>query len=127
MVDGEGIQGLTAALLEAGARSVVPTSWRVGDRSTVRFVEDLYDELARGLPVGDALHAAKLTAMQEGARPGVWAAFSVVGDPTVRVPLREPRPPLVWWAGAGGLVAAAIAAAVARQRLVARDAQLSQR
>ncbi|MGH7512950.1 MAG: hypothetical protein ACREOQ_08520 [Gemmatimonadales bacterium] len=28
-MDGEGIQGLTASLLEAGARSVAATSWRV--------------------------------------------------------------------------------------------------
>ncbi len=67
VVDGEGVQGLTAPLLQAGARSVVATSWRVGDRSTVRFVEDFYDELARGRPVVEALRSAKLAAMKHGA------------------------------------------------------------
>ncbi|MGH7536669.1 MAG: CHAT domain-containing protein [Gemmatimonadales bacterium] len=35
VVDGEGVQGLTAPLLAAGARSVVATSWQVGDQLTV--------------------------------------------------------------------------------------------
>ena len=34
-VAGEGVQGLTTPLVAAGARSVVATQWRVGDRSTV--------------------------------------------------------------------------------------------
>jgi hypothetical protein len=128
VVDGEGVQGLTAPLLQAGARSVVATSWRVGDRSTVRFVEQFYDELATGKPVVEALRAAKLAALKEGAKPGVWAAFTVVGDPTVRIALRRPKPVAVWWAGAGGLgviVAAAIAAR--RRRSAAGDAQLAKR
>ena len=96
VVDGEGIQGLTASLLEAGARSVVATSWRVGDRSTTRFVERLYSELARGRAVVEALRGAKLASLRAGDPPRVWAAFSVVGDPTVVVPLRAP-PSRSWW------------------------------
>jgi CHAT domain-containing protein/tetratricopeptide (TPR) repeat protein len=115
VVDGEGMQGLTAALLEAGARSVVATSWRVGDRGTVRFVERFYGELARGKPVVEALRAAKLVSLREGDAPGTWAAFSVVGDPTVVVRLREP-PRRVWWAWSGGLAVVLIAAAVATRR-----------
>jgi tetratricopeptide (TPR) repeat protein len=40
-IAGEGVQGLTTPLLAAGARSVVATQWRVGDRNTVRLVADL--------------------------------------------------------------------------------------
>jgi CHAT domain-containing protein/tetratricopeptide (TPR) repeat protein len=117
VVDGEGIQGLTAALLEAGARSIVATSWRVGDRSTVRVVDRLYTELAHGRPVVEALRAAKLASLREGAPPGVWAAFSVVGDPTVVVPLRIPPSRATRWAGAGGgVVIAIVAAALLRRR-----------
>ena len=91
VLDGEGVQGLTAPLLQAGARAVVATGWRIDDEHTVDSVLDFYDGLARGLTVGDALHDAKLTALHRGAPPAEWAAFTVVGDPTVTVPLTAPR------------------------------------
>ncbi len=89
-VAGEGVQGLSTPLLEAGARSVVATQWRVGDRSTVRLVADLYDGLARGETVADALRSAKLAALRRGAPAGEWAGFTVVGDPLARVALVRP-------------------------------------
>jgi CHAT domain-containing protein len=92
VVEGEGIQGLTAPLIQAGARSVVATQWRIADRSTVTFIQAFYQALARGLPVGDALRAAKLDAIRRGALPKEWAAFITVGDPMVRVVLRRPWP-----------------------------------
>ncbi|HKU61806.1 MAG TPA: CHAT domain-containing protein [Gemmatimonadales bacterium] len=91
-VAGEGVQGLTTPLLAAGARAVVATQWRIGDRSTVRLVDDLYAALARGQPVADALREAKLAALRRGAPAGEWAGFTVVGDPLVRVPLAVPKP-----------------------------------
>ncbi|HEY7481969.1 MAG TPA: CHAT domain-containing protein [Gemmatimonadales bacterium] len=90
-VAGEGVQGLTTPLVAAGARSVVATQWRVGDRSTVHLVKDLYDGLARGQPVVDALREAKVAAIRRGAPPREWAGFTVVGDPLARVPLIVPE------------------------------------
>lgn len=102
LVAGEGIQGLTAPLLEAGARSVVATRWRIGDRAAVGIVRPLYDALAAGLPVGDALQAAKLSALHRGAPAREWVTFTAVGDPLVRIPLHRPRTP--WQTWAAGLV-----------------------
>ena len=116
VVDGEGIQGLTAAFLEAGARSVVATSWRVGDRRTIRLVESRYAELARRKPLFEALRAAKLASLRRGAPPGEWAAFNAVGDPLVVVPLRAPASPRWWSVGAAGLAVVLIAAAATRLR-----------
>ena len=96
VVDGEGVQGLTAPLLAAGARVVVATSWRISDRGTVPFVEAFYAAMARGTPVGDALRSAKLEAIRRGAPPRDWAAFTAVGDPLARVQLREPRRTPTW-------------------------------
>jgi hypothetical protein len=70
---------------------VVATQWRVGDRSTVHLVKDLYDGLARGRPVVDALREAKVAAIRRGAPPREWAGFTVVGDPLARVPLIVPE------------------------------------
>jgi CHAT domain-containing protein len=91
VVEGEGVQGLTAPLLQAGARSVVASQWRISDRSTLAFIEDFYQALAGGLAVGEALRAAKLAALRRGAPAREWAAFMAVGDPLVRVALEQPR------------------------------------
>ena len=118
MVSGEGLQGLTTPLLEAGARSVIATQWRIGDRSTVRLVHDLYDALTRGAPVAEALREAKLAAIRRGAPASEWAGFTVVGDPLVRIPLREPppAPPMGWLAGAGALALLAAGYLAVRRR-----------
>jgi tetratricopeptide (TPR) repeat protein len=110
MVAGEGMQGLTTPLLEAGARAVVATQWRIGDKPTVRLVADFYAGLGRGLPVVAALRAAKLAAIARGVPAGEWAAFTVVGDPLVRVPLREPAPRVIiwWWVGGAAMVVLAV-------------------
>lgn len=93
VVNGEGIQGLVAPLFQAGARSVVATQWEIGDRGAVRLIESLYRHLAEHRTVGDALRLAKLDAIRAKSPPHEWAAFMVVGDPLVRVPLRTPP----WW------------------------------
>jgi hypothetical protein len=92
---------------------VVATQWRIGDRSTVRLVDDLYAGLARGEPVADALREAKLAALRRGAAAGEWAGFTVVGDPLVRIPLAMPKPGDNGGARVPALAGAAIAAAAA--------------
>jgi tetratricopeptide (TPR) repeat protein len=95
-VRGEGVQGLTAPLLAAGARAVLATQWRIRDTDAVQFVDDFYGALARGNTVGDAARAAKLAAIARGAPTATWAAFSVVGDPFVTVALRVPQDRRPW-------------------------------
>lgn len=89
--------GLTTPLLEAGARAVATTEWPVGDRATVQLVLDFYDALADGRPAGEALRAAKLATLARGAKSAEWAAFALVGDPLVRIPLRRPRTNAPLW------------------------------
>ena len=88
---GEGLQGLTIPLLEAGAASVVATLWPVGDRTVEPMIGLFYRELASGATVGDALHRARLTAYRDGLSPAMWAAFTLTGDPRVVTDLRQPR------------------------------------
>jgi len=85
VVAGEGVRGLTSAFLEAGARSVVATSWRVDDRAVAPLVGAFYDALARGEPVGTALRSARLAAQRRGDSVSVWGAFTLVGDPWQRL------------------------------------------
>ena len=77
-IRGEGVQGLTAPLLAAGARSVLATQWRIRDADAVQFIDDFYRALAGGQGVADAARTAKLAAIRRGAPPATWAAFAVM-------------------------------------------------
>jgi CHAT domain-containing protein len=56
----------------------------------VALIESFYRAVSDGQQVGDALRAAKLAAMRRGASMRDWAAFTLVGDPTLRLALRRP-------------------------------------
>jgi CHAT domain-containing protein len=97
---GEGVAGLTAPLLAGGARGVLATQWRIADRSTLRLVDGFYGALAQGLPADHALRQARLAVRAHGAPAREWAAFVLVGDPTVQVALRQPSLAArmrTWW------------------------------
>src|SRR5690606_37406419 len=70
--------------------------WQLGDRTTARFVRDFYDAMATGLATGEALTAAKREALRRGEPPAVWAAFTLVGDHAVRIPLESPERNSAW-------------------------------
>ena len=60
---------------------------------TIEFSRRLYDRLASGLSAGAALREAQLETQRDarGRHPFVWAAFTLLGDPSARVPLVERR------------------------------------
>ena len=91
VVRGEGVQGLTAPFLQAGAKTVLATQWAIDDRSSHRLIRDFYQGLADGSTVGEALRAAKLASLDRGDPPAVWGAFTAVGDASVRVQAVTPR------------------------------------
>jgi CHAT domain-containing protein/tetratricopeptide (TPR) repeat protein len=97
ILGGEGLRGLVGPLFEAGARTVVVTHWSIGDRTVLPFVDRFYANMAAGRSVGDALRETKLAAIRDGARISDWAAFTVIGDASMRPPLRSANlPPLAW-------------------------------
>ncbi len=81
---GEGLQGLVAPFLEAGARSVVATYWDMEDRALLGLMRTMYGELRDGGAAAAALRSAKLTALRSGAPASVWAGVAVYGDGGVR-------------------------------------------
>jgi tetratricopeptide (TPR) repeat protein len=115
---GEGVQGLAAPALEAGARSVLASGWLVGDKESGDFMKRYYGHLARGHNLGDALRLTKIELLRAGAPAGVWASFSLVGDPHSTLPLRRPPPSTPWLAlsAAAIAIAAALAYGVMRRR-----------
>jgi CHAT domain-containing protein len=83
MVRGEGMIGLTRAILYAGASSVLVSLWEVNDLATPPLMKSLYARLREGQSVAEALREAKL-AMIHSDRPAhrhphFWAPFIVSG------------------------------------------------
>ncbi len=79
---GEGIIGFPHAFLEAGARGVVMSLWRVSDRAASRYMEDFYRELRAGRAPADAMLAVRQRRIAAGgadAHPSQWAPFVLVG------------------------------------------------
>jgi tetratricopeptide (TPR) repeat protein len=121
VLSGEGVQGLTAAFLCAGVPAVVASLWPVDDRATARLMREFYLRLERGERVGAALYGAQRALRDRAATadPFYWAAFVLVGDPDVRVPLRVrpgTRARAVAAGGAGVAVAVAAAWWLTRRR-----------
>jgi hypothetical protein len=101
LLGGEGVKGLAAPFLGAGARTVVASTWPVNDRRATQLIESFYRALASGLSMGEALQAAKLEALRAGLPPREWAAWTLIGDPIASIPLQPPRGRGLWWMAAG--------------------------
>ena len=87
---GEGIIGLTRAMIYAGTKNVNVSLWKVSDASTRNLMIDLYDRLAKAevpkdkfqsLQYSKYLRDAKLTmiAKKEFAHPYYWSPFVLIG------------------------------------------------
>jgi len=87
-VVGEGYVGLAHAFLQAGARSVLVSLWKVDDEATGLLMRRFYEGwLEGGLGKAEALREAKrwLREQEDGngrrrfAHPYYWSAFVVIG------------------------------------------------
>ena len=111
MVAGEGMQGLTDAAhrgRRARRRGDAVADRRPDHRAA--WWTTSTPGSGRGLPVAEALRGAKLAAIRRGAPAAEWAAFTVVGDPLVRVRLRAAgSATAAWWWVAGGAAALLLA------------------
>lgn len=86
-VTGQGVLGLRAAIMAAGARSVLMSLWRVPDQSTALLMKEFYSNLwIKHMPPASALQAAqRALAMRLPQSPHAWAGWVLVGEgwPTI--------------------------------------------
>jgi CHAT domain-containing protein/tetratricopeptide (TPR) repeat protein len=80
---GEGVVGLSRALVYAGAKNILVSFWSVSDASTAALMTDFYGNLLGG-NTGDYsrnLRKAKLHLIQKGdySTPYYWAPFVLIG------------------------------------------------
>jgi CHAT domain-containing protein len=104
-LEGPPVPAMARALFQSGARSVVRCSWGLSGTAADRYVMALYEAMAAGAPIGAASRAAKLQLLQSGAGPSQWAAFELLGDARLKLPLDRPGASLVWWFAAAAVAA----------------------
>ena len=86
---GEGIRSFSTAFLGAGARTVITSLWRVGDKPAAELMTRFYGFLASGDTASEALRKAKLAFRKSAgsaSHPVYWAAFVLTGDPEMTIP-----------------------------------------
>jgi CHAT domain-containing protein/Flp pilus assembly protein TadD len=80
---GEGVIGLSRALVYAGAKNVIVSFWSVADESTAELMKDFYKSLLANPAAnyGQDLRTAKLNLIKNGkySAPYYWAPFILIG------------------------------------------------
>ena len=79
------ILGFTRSFLGSGAGALVSSLWEVDDAATRKLMTTLYDSLARGISVQDAMRDAQLAVLRDRdapqhASPKFWAPFNLIGN-----------------------------------------------
>jgi CHAT domain-containing protein len=80
---GEGVIGLSRALVYAGAKNIIVSFWSVADESTAELMQDFYKTLLEhpGTNFSENLRQAKLDLLKTGKfeSPYYWAPFILIG------------------------------------------------
>lgn len=79
-ITGDGVIGLSRALITAGVPSVMVSLWAVDDNSTSTLMQAFYQNLPTVTDKAQALRQAMLTTMKEHPSPMDWAAFTLIGE-----------------------------------------------
>jgi CHAT domain-containing protein len=85
LIKGEGLIGLTRALLYAGTKNIIVSLWKVADDSTSDLMIDFYKNLLEAKQekqeFSEVLRQAKLNMINEGkyAHPFYWSPFILIG------------------------------------------------
>lgn len=80
-IAGEGVVGLSRALIRAGVPSVIVSLWVVPDAPTAYLMSDFYHQLQRTPDKAQALRQAMLITKEKFPNPRDWAAFTLIGEP----------------------------------------------
>ncbi|NEP34987.1 CHAT domain-containing protein [Moorena sp. SIO3B2] len=79
-ITGDGVIGLSRALISAGVPSIVVSLWSVSDSPTAQLMIRFYQNLGNTTDKAQALRQAMLTTMAEQPNPRDWAAFTLIGE-----------------------------------------------
>jgi len=82
---GEGVIGLTRALLYAGADNLIVSLWQVSDKATQILMVDFYKNYLslnkkKQKKFAPSLRQAKLEMIKQGYHPYLWSSFILIGE-----------------------------------------------
>jgi CHAT domain-containing protein/Flp pilus assembly protein TadD len=80
-ITGDGVIGLSRALMSAGVPSAIVSLWTVPDAPTASLMAEFYQQLQLTNDKAKALRNAMLTTMKSHPNPRDWAAFILMGQP----------------------------------------------
>ncbi|MCC5637939.1 CHAT domain-containing protein [Nostoc sp. CHAB 5844] len=77
---GNGVLGLSLALMICGVPSVVVSQWAVPDTPTSVITTEFYRQLKQNPNKAQALQKAMLATMKQYPHPKYWAGFNLIGE-----------------------------------------------
>lgn len=78
------LEGWATKFMTAGAAAFIGTLWAVADETSTPFAVEVYSELSKGTPLGQAVLAARRAVSGASADP-TWLAYTVYGDPRATI------------------------------------------
>jgi tetratricopeptide (TPR) repeat protein len=78
--NGEGVFGLQRSFMQAGARNVLISLWKVDDEATRDLMIKFYEYLAQGNSLGSSLKMAQMDQVLVSSNPSLWGGFVLVGN-----------------------------------------------
>ena len=78
--NGEGVFGLQRSFMQAGARNVLISLWKVDDAATRDLMIKFYGYLAEGESMHDSLKKAQSDQARIVSNPSLWGGFVLVGN-----------------------------------------------
>jgi CHAT domain-containing protein/Tfp pilus assembly protein PilF len=78
--NGEGVFGLQRSFMQAGARNVLISLWKVDDQATRDLMIKFYKHLAFGDSMHDSLRKAQSEQAKILSNPSLWGGFVLVGN-----------------------------------------------
>jgi CHAT domain-containing protein len=77
---GDGVIGLSRALITAGVPTILTSLWPVPDGSTAELMVEFYRQLQQNPNKAQALRQAMLIMMKKHPNPRDWGAFTLIGE-----------------------------------------------
>jgi CHAT domain-containing protein len=85
LIKGEGVKGMTEALINAGAKRVISSNWKIDEKTTSRILLDFYRNLSVGMRADSSLRLAKIKYLNEAVigenTPSFWGGIVLYGNP----------------------------------------------